>query len=1626
MKSRVLGITFVWVATLFVWSLGTCLAADTLQTPAPAKASDAKAVTQPVKTDAKAAAQPAKTVAQPAKTDAKAADAKAAAAKTDAKAAAKIAEPAMPLPPGEITIGAGFGDQMFESFGDVLLPVWAYKSGIVFINPRGSANDANEQECNLGLGARYLIPKKDIILGANVYYDSRWTAHDNQFDELGVGVELLSKWVDARANYYFGDDSKKVAETRVETKKWDTSSTSTSYSDPYGEGNSIVQDQVVTTTKTSWTEKQTFQNFETGMEGWDAEIGAKLPVLEKLAETRVFVGYERFDNPFGDDLKGLTARVEVRALPGLTLDGKYYEEKDLNGTQYYIGGRVQVPFDVGNLAKGKNPFAGTLDQFKPGVKPFASRLTEMVIRDMHIQMSESEFSEVTSKRDLSSQSKVVAKKTTNLVVTNGIAFVDGDNQGFENGTFEHPYDRIQEGVTRAALDPNIDITYVENVTQVGDRYNENVIVLPGVTVWGAGTAIQGYGGRSFGGGTKPIADGNGFGPTFRLMNDTRLTGMDIRNTPDQDHPFLGVVNPLNFILVPPGSANSGVTDPTLYYVGNAGIVAQGANHYQIDNNYVSCSGFGAVLIAPMLGDGTFRPVVEGNTFENNLFGGAVIEGRGFGDGAFNPVVKDNTFCLNSGVNETYANYVYNQTGFDLMQVGGYGLLVRGTDYATADIYTANNTATLNRKTGMDLLAHTVGGDATIEMWGDTARANGLPSIIPFLGGPGDGISAEARSENSGSANVNIYNALSSFNENDGIVAVADTTGSGSANVYLSGNTVRGNLGMGTGIDAASTTWGSGSATIQVYGNTATANNGGGISVDAQALGTGAASIYVGNNDATLNNGIGIEALSYAANYQAYADVYRNTARANLDNGIGVRVDAPNYYASAYLSDNTVTLNAGNGIWAQIKGVYAYLSSGGHTLVAGNAADGVLATVNSTSSAAQGWLSGITAIGNIGSGVDLDVVSANYEAQGAIYDSEASLNIGTGFQLTVAAPNYYGYGYLGGLTARGNDGPGVTLNVNAWAANAYLNNYGDNTLRFNDGPGLVAAINGTYSAYSTGGATATANNGPGAVITVTGGTVADADFYGTYNLNNGDGLVATVSSGSSSASADFYGVNAAGNANDGIRASIASASGPASAWFSGGTQAGNLGSGIHVDVLANGGADATLTIEGARETLNGNDGILAKAQSAGGNAYGTISNVTAVGNFGDGIDVDVTAGGSGNATLNVTDGMASLNAANGILADVLATGTGEASATFTGGASSLNGKNGIEVNVTDSATPSPATLTVTDWNALGNLGNGIDADVTALGQNGAAVATFNGVVASANGGNGARVNVSAQNGGNASASFSGGAYDANLGLNAEGNGIAVNVSAIGLGTASLSLSDLSASGQLNGNGVLASVSAFDGGATMTMNGVVALLNTYDGVDADVTGNGLGNATLNVNGGTFSLNADNGILADVVALGSGEATATFTGGASSLNGQNGIEVNVTDSAVPAPASLTVTDWSALGNRGNGIDADVTSLSSGGAAVATFDRVLARLNGQNGINLSVTATNAAAATFSHTRVSANEQAGILASVNGGASADLTVNRAIGLFNGGPYDLDATVTSPVRTITLTNNMFGATQILP
>lgn len=500
---------------------------------------------------------------------------------------------------GNLTLGSRFAEDFAEGTVDILIPFYAEGQSVWFINPRGTMGDDSAEEVNLGLGYRYLIPDTKAIVGANMYYDSHWSEHGNQFDQLGFGLELLTEFIDGRVNYYLPEnDSEPI------------SSAPAMWGSPFAEGNSILQEY--------------WGLVEKPREGYDAEIGFKIPKIDRFAEVRVFAGYYDFESEFsgGSDIDGVKGRLEVRPCSALTFDAEVYENKDLLGTDYFVGVRMHVPFNLGNLFAGGNPFEGAGEAFrKQPERSFAHRMTEQVIRDQYIRLESG-----------------VGGPTREATVADDVMFADNMNGG-SDGSAEDPYDSVQEAVN-AAEGAGMSNVYVY---ESDAPYAESVVLPAGLNLWGR---VPANGGFIFGPANledAPVIDGGlpaepaDQGPSVTMHNNTSVQGLKIRRTymKDADDDRANLV----------------------------GIFSEEKTDLLVRDNIIEDSLVGVALIADTLPE--FTVSLEDNIVRDNDMVGGVITGSG-ASGMFNAVVDGSQFINNGGPGLMIDAMNYDSVNIDIM------------------------------------------------------------------------------------------------------------------------------------------------------------------------------------------------------------------------------------------------------------------------------------------------------------------------------------------------------------------------------------------------------------------------------------------------------------------------------------------------------------------------------------------------------------------------------------------------------------------------------------------------------------------------------------------------------------------------------------------------------------------------------------------------------------------------------------------------------------------------------------------------------------------------------------------------------------------------------------------------
>jgi len=547
------------------------------------------------------------------------------------------------------------GDKTGEGFLDILIPLYQQSDSIVFINPRVSLRDEGEVEANLGVGYRRKLPDKDIILGGNLFIDSRESKYNNRFTQYGAGFEILSNRIDARVNYYKPEDkyeligSFNTEEAAVDVDRSVSRRTTSSSSqnsritriqstgsnaDPAFRGENIVVEgqrtitttatdkttrtDVTTTTttkKTTTTTRRLFEQFEGALEGFDAEIGYLLPLSGHAPEVRLFGGYYDFDRRLSnqEDIKGLKGRIEVRTGPYFTFDAEVFEDDKLNDTKYFVGARLHIPL---KRKGGKKLFSDLKQSFKSfRQRPVESRLTEQIIRDVRVQTEESDFTENEKQREIDRVTDIDVRSVTQTLVSK------------ETSTSQSTTRRATVVLSEAGED--ITVTHV-NSNNGGAGDNDGSIESPHTTITDAdGTAasiILIHSDSTFTDQSITLGDdqrllGEGGGVSHQINTD-QLGTIDLpdANGSDGATPILSQTGGGTSISI--NSSNVEVANVRING-GTSGIVATGpADNIHINNvSITDVSGTGISL-------GSGGPISSANTFNNidiTNTGGTAVE-----------------------------------------------------------------------------------------------------------------------------------------------------------------------------------------------------------------------------------------------------------------------------------------------------------------------------------------------------------------------------------------------------------------------------------------------------------------------------------------------------------------------------------------------------------------------------------------------------------------------------------------------------------------------------------------------------------------------------------------------------------------------------------------------------------------------------------------------------------------------------------------------------------------------------------------------------------------------------------------------------------------------------------------
>jgi hypothetical protein len=754
-------------------------------------------------------------------------------------------------PRAEVSVKAGSERSTLTT--EFWAPLAQQSGQVVYTDLRLMGDDDDNREGNLGFGYRQVTDWSDSVLGGHMWVDQRRTENNSTFHQLTFGAESLGNVIDLRANGYIPLSGSNT----ITTPNIGTTTPYLAGSGIYVDGNGTI--------------------VETPQYGADAEIGYRIPILEKQLDTlRIYGGGYSFFRNNTESVTGFRVRTEAVINPALSV-GARFQHDGPRGSQGFLEATLRFPFTAKKMYQQKGLYG---------------RLDESPERDI----------------DIVTSAKVVNGLMKPLLNPEGtpqqVLYVDNTAAANGNGTKDHPFDTLAQA--QAALKAN-DILYIAHGDGTTTGMDQGITISQNnITLIGSGSAF------TFDGVTLINA---GIAPTL-TSNATALTSSDSAYDNSANVVLVKGDNALITGITATGAAHAGIA-----VVADAGQVI---NNVTINNNTTTNSGTDAGIVVKTEGSG----IINNATISNNISTGNV---GSFSDGIF----------VRANAGGTIGNVsIANNTTNNNNGTGGFGSGIAvwsvGTNSSISNVAIINNGSSNNGVDGVNIIAKTSGMIDNVSLSNITTNTNtvsGLNILAQTAGRIGtvtadtissshntqNGFSAVANGTGSAITSLTLSNSITSNNAMHGIFVAAQSSGT-ITNADIMNNTSNNNTSSsGYGIEVIA----NGTAFIThstVTGNTTTSNTQAGLyfSADVNSI----LSTSVSNNKSTGNgtNGLFVQRLSTPTTFVVdtgggiLSSVGQNSIHDNI--GAEVRVDGyalnahNNYWGGADLAAGEKTLNGG--------------------------------------------------------------------------------------------------------------------------------------------------------------------------------------------------------------------------------------------------------------------------------------------------------------------------------------------------------------------------------------------------------------------------------------------------------------------------------------------------------------------------------------------------------------------------------------------------------------------------------------------------------------------------------------------------------------------------------------------
>jgi hypothetical protein len=454
-------------------------------------------------------------------------------------------------------VGDGVGYTRGYTYIEGFLPIYqAPGEFVIFLDARGvNFDEAHRWEWNAGAGARWAAPCSNWVYGVNTFFDWRDTG-SSVFRQIGAGFEAMGPDVDFRSNFYLPIGGHRHG---------------LDFGNPQFAGTNILLDHF----------------FENAMRGFDTEVGAPIPLLDRLG-LRGYAGFYHYDNSNAPTINGIRGRLEARLTDNLTAHFAVQNDHVFNTT---VSGGLALQWG------GRRPLGSG--------RSVTDRLGERVVRDTNIVVTRNADKE--------------AAIDPNTGKPIEVRHADSNAPGGGDGSVERPFQTLAQLQAGSAAG-QILFVHTNSVFAGQSITLQNAQRFLGDGTLHAFTATQGSFFLPLGVGAAPVIQNVVANSMVKLANDNEVSGFNFGAAAPGFQNIFGI-SIVNFNINNNTFINPAINHSSLALIDTTGSGVIANNTFGQNQAAALTAGY----IVRNFSAGTLRLTITDNTTYGHSFAGGFID-----------------------------------------------------------------------------------------------------------------------------------------------------------------------------------------------------------------------------------------------------------------------------------------------------------------------------------------------------------------------------------------------------------------------------------------------------------------------------------------------------------------------------------------------------------------------------------------------------------------------------------------------------------------------------------------------------------------------------------------------------------------------------------------------------------------------------------------------------------------------------------------------------------------------------------------------------------------------------------------------------------------------------------------